>query len=95
VFDASQNWLAALPANPFSDLLEGALLLVRRSLFNQTPTVAPVQIKTLLTGQIEGTLGAVDPEGDTLSYVLTGIPQQGTVQINPDGTYVYTPGPAR
>jgi hypothetical protein len=93
VFDTTQNWLAALPANPFSDLLEGALLLVRRSLFNQTPTVAPVQIKTLVTGQIEGTLGAVDPEGDTLSYVLTGIPQQGTVQINPDGTYVYTPGP--
>jgi hypothetical protein len=93
VFDATQNWLAALPANPFSDLLEGALLLVRRSLFNQTPTVAPVQIKTLVTGQIEGTFGAVDPEGDTLSYVLTGIPQQGNVQINPDGTYVYTPGP--
>jgi hypothetical protein len=93
VFDAAQNWLAALPANPFSDLLEGALLLVRRSLFNQTPTVAPVQIKTLVTGQIEGTFGAVDPEGDTLSFVLTGIPQQGTVQVNPDGTYVYTPGP--
>ena len=92
-FNASANWLAGLPANPVTEFLEGALLLVRRSLFNQVPTTAPAQIKTLVTGQIEGTLGAVDPEGDTLSYVLTEIPQQGTVQINPDGTYVYTPGP--
>jgi hypothetical protein len=92
-FNASANWLAGLPANPVTEFLEGALLLVRRSLFNQVPTTAPAQIKTLVNGQIEGTLGAVDPEGDTLSYVLTEIPQQGTVQLNPDGTYVYTPGP--
>ena len=92
-FDASANWLSGLPPNPVAEFLEGALLLVRRSLFNQIPTTAPVQIKTLVNGQIEGTLGAVDPEGDTLSYVLTEIPQGGTVQINPDGTYIYTPGP--
>ncbi len=92
-FNASANWLAGLPANPVTEFLESALFLVRRSLFNQIPTTGPVQIKTLVTGQIEGTLGAVDPEGDTLSYVLTEIPQQGTVQLNPDGTYIYTPGP--
>lgn len=92
-FDSSANWLGGLPANPVSEFLEGALLLVRRSLFNQIPTSAPVQIKTLANGQIVGTLGAIDPEGDTLSYTLTGIPTQGTVQVNPDGTYIYTPGP--
>ena len=92
-FDSSANWLGGLPANPVSELLEGALLLVRRSLFNQVPTSAPVQIKTLVNGQIVGTINAVDPEGDTLSYTLTGIPTHGTVQVNPDGTYVYTPGP--
>jgi hypothetical protein len=92
-FDSSANWLGGLPANPVSELLEGALLLVRRSLFNQVPTSAPVQIKTLVNGQIVGTIDAVDPEGDTLSYTLTGIPTHGTVQVNPDGTYVYTPGP--
>jgi len=91
-FDSSANWLSGLPPNPVTEFLEGALLLVRRSLFNQVPTTDPVQIKTLVNGQIEGTLGAIDPEGDTLSYVLTGIPQQGTVQVSPDGTYVYTPG---
>lgn len=102
-FNDSSNWLAGLPANPVSELLQGALLLVRRSLFNQAPTVDPVQLKTMINGQILGTLGALDPEGDTLSYTLTGIPQEGivsgifrepagTVQISPDGGYIYTPG---
>ena len=102
-FNDSSNWLAGLPANPVSELLEGALLLVRRSLFNQAPTVDPVQLKTMINGQILGTLGGLDPEGDTLSYTLTGIPQggvvsgiyrepAGTVQIGPDGSYIYTPG---
>ena len=59
---------------------------------NLPPTIAPVEIKTLVNGQIVGTLGAIDPEGDPLTFVLTEIPKYGTVQINPDGTYVYTPG---
>jgi hypothetical protein len=59
---------------------------------NLPPTIAPVQIKTLVNGQIVGTLGAIDPEGDPLTFVLTDIPKYGTVQVNPDGTYVYTPG---
>jgi hypothetical protein len=59
---------------------------------NLPPTIAPVQIKTLVNGQIVGTVGAIDPEGDPLTFVLTDIPKYGTVQVNPDGTYVYTPG---
>ena len=92
-FDASANWLATgLPGGPASDLLQGALLLVRRTLFNQIPTIDPVQIKTTVSGQILGTLGAVDPEGDALTYSLTEAPKLGTVQVSPDGTYIYTPG---
>jgi hypothetical protein len=59
---------------------------------NLPPTIAPVENKTLVNGQIVGTVGAIDPEGDPLTFVLTQIPKYGTVQINPDGTYVYTPG---
>jgi hypothetical protein len=92
VLDATQNWLTSLPANPVSDLLEGALLLVRRTLFSQPATVDPVQIVTTATGQIRGTLGAVSPQGSALSYTLTGDPLLGTVEVSPDGTYVYTPG---
>lgn len=92
VFDATQNWLTSLPANPISDLLEGALLLVRRTLFSQPATVDPVQTVTTATGQILGTLGAVSPQASPLSYALTSAPLLGTVEISPDGTYVYTPG---
>lgn len=92
VLDATQNWLSALPANPVSDLLQGALLLVRRNLFSQPATVDPVQIKTTATGQILGIFGAISPQGSPLSYTLTSDPLLGTVEVSPDGTYVYTPG---
>jgi hypothetical protein len=92
VLDATQNWLSALPANPVSDLLQGALLLVRRNLFSQPATVVPVQIVTTATGQIRGSFGAVSPQGSPLSYTLTSDPLLGTVEVSPDGTYVYTPG---
>ncbi|MFM7132259.1 MAG: Ig-like domain-containing protein [bacterium] len=59
---------------------------------NLPPSVAPIEIKTLVDGQIIGTIGAVDPEGDTMTYVLTEIPKNGSVQLSPDGNYVYTPG---
>lgn len=92
VLDATQNWLSSLPANPISDLLEGALLLVRRNLFSQPATVDPVQTVTTATGQILGTFGAISPQGSPLSYTLTSDPLLGTVEVSPDGTYVYTPG---
>lgn len=39
-----------------------------------------------------GTIGAIDPDGDRLRYVITRAPATGTVKINADGTYTYTPG---
>ena len=92
VLDATQNWLSSLPANPVSELLEGALLLVRRNLLSQPATVVPVQTITTATGQIRGTFGAISPQGSPLSYTLTTDPLLGTVEVSPDGTYVYTPG---
>ena len=41
------------------------------------------------TGRIVGT----DPDGDTLTYVVTTPPTNGTVVVNPDGSYTYTPDP--
>ena len=40
-----------------------------------------------------GNVGASDPDGDTLTFVLTDPPDHGTVVLNPDGSYVYTPNP--
>ena len=91
-FDRADTWLSTLPGGPLSDFLSGALLLVRRSLFNQLPAARPVRYLTTVTGDLVGTLGVVDPESDAVTYRLTMVPEHGTVQIAPDGTYTYTPG---
>ena len=110
LLDAVDTWLSSLPAGPATDFLAGGLLLVRRGLFNQTPTVAPRVLvgevlrpmrpeegstfATSLIGEVVGTLGAVDPEGAVLSYALSRSPQFGAVRVDPDGIWSYTPSDA-
>lgn len=91
-FDSAQAWLSGLPRTPVSDLINGALLLIRRNLFNQLPTARPEQYLTTLDGDLVGTLGLTDAESDPLTYRLTGAPEYGTVLLGTDGTYTYTPG---
>ncbi|WP_185738305.1 tandem-95 repeat protein [Variovorax beijingensis] len=45
--------------------------------------------ETPVSGQVVGT----DVDGDALTYAKGSDPANGTVTINPDGTYVYTPNP--
>ncbi|AGU51777.1 putative outer membrane adhesin-like protein [Variovorax paradoxus B4] len=59
---------------------------------NDLPTV-PDYTKTTpedtpVSGQVIGT----DVDGDTLTYVKGSDPAHGTVTVNADGTYTYTPG---
>ncbi|MDP9994477.1 VCBS repeat-containing protein [Variovorax boronicumulans] len=59
---------------------------------NDAPT-APNDAKTTdedtpVSGQIIGS----DADGDTLTYVKGSDPAHGTVTVNADGTYTYTPG---
>ena len=91
-FDSTSAWLATLPRGPLNEWASGALLLVRRGLFNQQPTADPYQFLTRANGQLVGTVGSVDPEGSTLRYSLTSAPEFGTVQLASDGTWTYTPG---
>lgn len=86
------NWLAGLPGGPVSTFLEGALLMVRRTLFNQGPDVTPLQETTTSEGVILGSLGAVDPEADALSFAVVDDPQFGSVVVDEYGDYAYTPG---
>lgn len=90
-FNRTWNWLAGLPGNDLVAWAEGALLMVRRSFFNQAPRISPIQ-GTSSTGLVAGSLGAVDPEGDALEYSVVGGPGLGTVELGSDGTYTYTPG---
>ena len=89
-FDSLANLLTGLPQGPVADFLGGALLLARRSLFNQAPTAAPVQYGQTET-DIVGTLGAVDVEGNPITYIVSQAPQHGTVSIDADGFYTYIP----
>ena len=78
--------------SPIQGFLEGAALLIRRTLFNQAPSVNPVQLTGQSTGPITGTIGAVDPEGDPIVYSITRSAQYGSVTVGSDGSYTYTPG---
>lgn len=89
----SQAWINSLPVDQaLKTNLSGVLWTVRRTFFNQAPVVAPIQISGVVTGPITGSLGAADPEGDWLVYRLLTKPAEGSVVLNPDGTYTYTPG---
>ncbi len=92
VLDAVSEMLSGLPAGPVTDVLTGALLLIRRSLFDQAPTaVSTHQLTSAL--QTEGLVIATDPEGDPVEIELLAAPQFGAVTLAADGRYLYTPGP--
>lgn len=92
LLEAVADWVAGLPNKELSDFLAGALTLVRRNLFDSEPVASPVQEGTNESGQILGTIGAIDLESDPLGYrVVTG-PTFGAVVVSDDGSYVYTPG---
>ena len=99
IFHALLNWTSTLPVNPLTTWLEGGLLIVRKSLFNQTAGVRSVQSANspaLVIGKID----VVDPEGDAWKVELVSDPSHGTVELgaasqaNGIGStkYTYTPG---
>jgi len=59
--------------------------------------VAPSQatatglVTTPSTGRVTGTITAVDQDGDTLSLIAPTSTKKGTVVVNADGTFSYTP----
>lgn len=63
------------------------------TLLNKAPTVTYDQTTNSLTsgGAITGNVGASDPDGDPLSYRIDKQAASGSVTIDADGTFVYTP----
>ncbi|MEJ2792260.1 retention module-containing protein, partial [Iodobacter sp. LRB] len=60
---------------------------------NGNPLTVPVQISTKEDTPIAGKVTATDPDGDTLTFTPKDQPTHGTVTVNPDGSYIYTPAP--
>ncbi len=71
--------------------LEGALWTTRRTLFNLAPTVAPLTVSGLSNTVVNGRVDATDPENDAIVYRLVRGPSSGTVALNADGSFTYTP----
>lgn len=82
-------------ANGIQSLFEGVGLLIRRFFFNQAPTVNPIQTtgqtSDPLGGTITGSINAVDPEDDPITYKVTQEPLHGSVTVDGNGTYTYIP----
>ena len=90
---SSLAWIDSLQTTDrIKGQLEASFFTVRRTFFNQAPTIDPVQITGVLDGPVTGTVGGYDPDGDRIIYVLTRGPKTGSVQVNRDGTFTYTPG---
>lgn len=73
LFNSTFDWLSTLPANPFSNLLEGALVLVRRSLFLIPTGVTATQAGTELTVKVNtGSVAYVRQDGNFVE--VSGLP---------------------
>ena len=88
-------FLEPAPATPgpATPIVWAVLGWVRRNLFNQAPTINYDSTTTVQTGQtVTGSLGATDPEGDALAYIVKRGPQHGTLTVDQaTGTFTYTP----
>jgi VCBS repeat-containing protein len=59
---------------------------------NTTPTATTtLAAPDIATGLVAGTVLGTDADGDTLTYTDSGAPSSGTLQLNPDGSFTYTP----
>ncbi|MEH3140193.1 MAG: Ig-like domain-containing protein [Mycobacterium kyogaense] len=63
---------------------------------NQAPVDGTFTAGTpnVFSGKVTGTVTATDPDQDPLSYSGTGLTSKGSVVVNADGTFTYTPNDA-
>lgn len=72
-----------------------ALLAWVRRFGNTSPQAAAAPtVNAYTNGQVTGNLNVTDPDRDTLRHTVTDTPDSGSVTVNADGTFVYTPSAA-
>ena len=68
-----------------------ATVTVTINAVNDAPKASDSSITTKENTAINGTVTGTDTEGDKLTFTLEKAPLHGTVILNSDGTYTYTP----
>lgn len=58
---------------------------------NQHPTANTAELETYKNIPNDGVLTGSDPEDESLTFLLAQAPKRGSVQLEADGTFVYTP----
>ena len=58
---------------------------------NSEPSAEDAMVTTQTETVINDMLEGSDPDGDTLTFSLVSEPSLGTVNVNTDGSYIYTP----
>ena len=83
--------LAAVCALALSAGITPALAGTGTQDLSHAPEAESLQIETYRNTSVGGTLTAVDPEGEAVTFRLTTEPMKGTVELCDDGTFTYTP----
>ncbi|TYS67786.1 tandem-95 repeat protein [Sutcliffiella horikoshii] len=60
---------------------------------NRAPITNDFTVETPEDTPISGQTPGFDPDGDPITYSVSGSPFNGTVTVTPDGIYTYTPNP--
>lgn len=55
------------------------------------PIAENMELTTFRNTSIGGTLSAMDPDGSTLTFEITTPPTKGSIELEEDGSFVYTP----
>lgn len=83
--------LAAVCALTLAASVSPALAGTEKNDLAHAPVPENLQIETYRNTSVGGTLTATDPEGEAVTFTITTEPMKGTVELNDDGTFVYTP----
>ena len=86
-----------IPETPVSAMIQSLWLGVRELQYyfnNQRPTAAPTLSGQGLGGTIAGGLNATDYDDATLTYNVVSGPKRGTLTVDAQGNFTYTPNAA-
>ncbi len=58
---------------------------------NDAPTATPAALTVEADSPLGGVLAGIDVDGDALTFAVVAPPAHGTVTVNPNGSFTYTP----